>query len=49
MIVCQYSKLDVAQTMAPFVTDLEHKDIVLEQLEISFERDQVTHCFRSYN
>lgn len=47
MRTCKYSMTDVAKAMAPYANDPQNKDAVLDQLDYSFERDDVAKYFRT--
>jgi len=45
MKVCKYQKKEVASIMAPFVRDSQNKEMVLDQLEYSFDKQRVSQKF----
>ena len=47
MLACKYAKADVAKAMVASVRDPENKNVVLDLIEYSFERDDVDRAFVS--
>lgn len=45
MLACPYAKAEVAKTMATTVRDPENKNIVLDLIDYSFEREDVSRAF----
>ena len=46
MRTCKYSTTDVAKAMAPYASDPQNKEVVLDMLDYSFEKDDVAKFFR---
>lgn len=46
MRTCKYSATDVAKAMAPYASDPQNKEAVLDMLDYSFEKDDVAKFFR---
>ena len=46
MRTCKYSATDVAKAMAPYASDPQNKETVLDMLDYSFEKEDVAKFFR---